>query len=135
MGNNQGCMETSAVQGWGGGCLTAACDKPEINSCGDRLQGNPNPKHLSTPWAPQGQDASVQAENNYLCKVSNSRKSNADTVHEDLGRALGCQELGSNWWWHLESMAVRKAELELDDLSGGPEAVNTNPVSPGPQEL
>lgn len=32
-------------------------------------------------------------------------------------------------------MAVRKAELELDDLSGGPGAVNTNPMSPGPQEL
>lgn len=28
-------------------------------------------------------------------------------------------------------MATRKAELKLDDLGGGTEAVTTNPMSPG----
>lgn len=43
--------------------------------------------------------------------------------------------LGPNWQWHLECMATRKKELKLGDLSGGTEAVNTDPTSPGPQKL
>lgn len=42
----------------------------------DQVQSSPNPKYLSAPRAHQGHDTPIQAENNYLCKLSNSRKLN-----------------------------------------------------------
>lgn len=57
-------------------------------------------------------DTSIHAENNYLCKLSNSREFNTGALHEDLDRALDSQERGavtspgSQLAWHLENMSI-----------------------------